>query len=665
MSILRTLQGRVHRALAQLPDARLAPEELAELASQVRASQDPKFGDYQANLAMPLGKRLGKPPREVAQSLVGLLEVADLTDPPEIAGPGFINFRVRDEWISRSMAALAQDDRLGVAPAERPQVYVIDYSSPNVAKPMHVGHIRSTVIGDCLYRVLKFLGHQVVGDNHLGDWGTQFGMIIHGFRHFLNEAAYQSSPVDELARLYKIVSRLVDYRELQSQRPALAQKVSAASAAWERARDAAARLASNDPAKKQAVKDEKRFAESLAKIREEQRSAEASLAAVETDPTIAELLSRPESIGEEVLEETAKLHAGDPENTRLWREFMPPCLSALEAVYRRLGVTFDETLGESFYHDRLAGVVDDLLARGIARESEGAICVFLEEGAPPLIVRKKDGAFLYATSDLATIRYRLERWRPAAILYVVDHRQSLHFEGLFAAARRWGIDSVLLAHVSFGTVLGEDNRPYKTRSGDTVGLTGLLDEAVERAYAVVRENDDAKPDGPELDESQRRRVAETVGISALKYADLSQNRTSDYVFSYDKMLAMRGNTATYMQYAYARVRSIFRKGKEDAAEIRRAAHPPGVAAPAERALALAILRFEDALAEVVADWRPNMLTNYLFDLANRYSTFFEQCHVLRAETPELRRDRLLLCDLTARVLEKGLSLLGIPVVEQM
>ena len=341
-------------------------------------------------------------------------------------------------------------------------------------------------------------------------------------------------------------------------------------------------------------------------------------------------------------------------------------------MYNRLDVHFDHTLGESFYEDRLAAVVDELLAKGIAQQSEGAICIFFTDQDAPMLVRKQDGAFLYATTDLATIRYRMETWRPDAVLYVVDHRQSLHFQQLFAAAKRWGYDKIEFQHISFGTVLGEDGRPFKTRSGDTVGLESLLDEAVRRAAEIVSANDDAKPDGPEISPQKRAEIAEGVGIAALKYADLSQNRTSDYVFSYDKMLAMNGNTATYMQYAYARVRSIFAKGNFDAEALRVSDAAINLTPPekkaereAERALALELLRFAEALDLTAADYRPNQLTAYLFELANRYSTFFEHCHVLRAESESLRQSRLLLCDLTARTIQKGLELLGIKVVEKM
>jgi arginyl-tRNA synthetase len=330
-----------------------------------------------------------------------------------------------------------------------------------------------------------------------------------------------------------------------------------------------------------------------------------------------------------------------------------------------LGVVFDVTLGESFYHHQLAAVVDDLASRGLARESDGAMCVFLPGSPTPMIIRKKDGAFLYATTDLATIRYRMQTWSPDAILYVVDHRQSLHFEQLFAVAKQWGYDGVEFQHISFGTVLGDDGRPFKTRSGDTVGLTGLLDEAVRRAHKIVSDNDDSKPDGPELPAEERQRIAEAVGIASLKYADLSQNRTSDYTFSYDKMLAMTGNTATYMQYAYARVRSIFRRGQIDIDALRSESASIVLDSPAEKSLARQLMRFSEALEMTVVDYRPNQLTAYLFDLANAYSTFFEQCPVLKADSPELRTSRMLLCDLTARTLKQGLELLGIPVIEKM
>jgi arginyl-tRNA synthetase len=578
MSILAELVGRFRAALAGLT---AEPEGYLEM---VRPAQDPRFGDYQANLAMPLGKALARRPRDVARELVDRLDVADLCLPPEIAGPGFINLRLRDPWLAGRLARAVGDPRLGVPAVGEPRTYVIDYSAPNVAKPMHVGHIRSTVIGDSIARTLRFLGHRVITDNHLGDWGTQFGMILYGYRHFLDAEAYRRNPVEELARLYRLVRQRAD----------------------------------DDVA-----------------------------------------------VGAAVLAETARLHAGDPENLARWREFAGYSFQEIERLYRRLGVRFDHTLGESFYQPMLGPLVDELIARGIGRESEGAIAVFLQGHEAPMLVRKQDGAFLYATTDLATIRYRMDTWRPDAILYVVDHRQKLHFEQLFAAARLMGDEGVDLRHISFGTVLGEDGRPFKTRSGDTVGLEGLLDEAVRRAGQIVAANDDAKRDGPELSPANRAQIAETVGIAAIKYADLAQNRTSDYTFSYDKMLAMNGNTATYMQYAYARVRSIFAKGRVEAEPLRSGGGPIVLADPAERALALGLLRFGEAIDLAVADFRPSQLTSYLFELSNSYAAFYESCPVLSAESDELRTSRLLLCDLSARTIRQGLELLGIEVVDKM
>ncbi len=353
---------------------------------------------------------------------------------------------------------------------------------------------------------------------------------------------------------------------------------------------------------------------------------------------------------------------------RTWaygERFLPHCLDDIRRIYDRIDIQFDEQLGESFYHDRLANVVSDFEERGAAQPSDGAICIFMDGFKTPMIIRKKDGAFLYATTDLATIQYRMERWNPAAILYVVDHRQSEHFEKLFAAARLWGYDDVDLQHISFGTVLGEDGRPYRTRSGDVVGLEGLLDEAIHRAYAVVCANDDSKPNGAELNETQREAIANTVGHAALKYADLSHNRTSDYVFNYDKMVALEGNTATYMQYSYARTQSIFARGNVDIAAVRSAGHPLLVENPFERDLALELIRFGDALEEMLIDYRPNILTNYLFALATKFSRFYHECDVNSAKTDALRYSRLQLCDLTGRTIKQGLDLLGIGVVDKM
>jgi arginyl-tRNA synthetase len=580
--------------------------EIAGLVEQVRETADAKFGDYSGTMAMALAKRAGKKPRDVALEIIKRLITApgyaDLFEPPgDPVGPGFINVRVKDDALAAVVSRAVADDRLGVAAVEHPQTVVVDFSSPNVAKPMHVGHIRSTVIGDAIARILRFRGHRVITDNHLGDWGTQFGMILWGWKHCRNDAAFAADPTAELGRLYRLVRKVADAKP-----------------------------------------------EELA-----------------VDPTAATLAAEHPDAAREVLAETAKLHEGDAENRALWERFMPVCRGEIDRIYARLQVTFDHTLGESFFQPMLAATVDDLVAKGLARESRGAIGVFLGgEDDPPLLIRKADGAFLYATTDLATIQWRLENWEPDRILYVVDHRQSQHFEQVFEAARRWGVDGVAdvdLVHVAFGTVLGEDGKPFKTRAGDTVGLEALLDEGVERAAAVVGSGEEGRAG---MSAEDRRHVAETVGIGAIKYADLSQNRTTDYVFSFDKMLQLTGNTAAYMQYAVARVEGIFTKGGIDRGQLRRACHGVLLSDPKERALALDLLRFGEALEDVEADSRPNVLTAWLYDLAGCYSTFYDSLSVLKAEGAE-RDSRLALCDLTGRVLRRGLDLLGIGTVEKM
>ena len=656
MNLLALIRERFGRALVELGTT---AEDLPGLLALVLPSQDAKFGDYQANCAMPLGKRLGKPPREIAQQVIDRLDIADCCEPPQIAGPGFINVTLKTDWLVAQLAQLRADvDRLGVEAAAHPRTIVVDYSSPNVAKPMHVGHIRSTVIGDALHRILKFLGHHVISDNHLGDWGTQFGMIIYGVKHFGDRTTIAGQGVEELTRLYKLVNSLVEYQEARNEKiPALEARIVEAEK-----HGATATGDGKDP--KKDAKRQRQAEGQLQDLRNELASLQAKVAAVDSDPELSPLAAAHADIGKQVLLETARLHGGDPTNIELWREILPACLAEIEVMYQRLGVTFDHTLGESFYHDRLRGVVADLSAKGLARESDGAICVFLEGSEVPMIVQKQDGAFLYSTTDLATIQYRMSEWRPDAILYVVDHRQGLHFDHLFAVARLWGYPDVELQHVGFGTVLGDDGRPFKTRSGKSVVLSGLLDEAVERAYTIVAQNDDARPH-PLLSESDRRQIAERIGIGAIKYADLAHNRTSDYVFSYDKMLAMTGNTAAYMQYSYARVKSIFTKSGLSETAIRNPESAILLNTPQERALAIGLLQLSETLERVATDYRPNQLTACLFDLASRYSTFFEHCPVLKAETEDLRTSRLILCDLTARTLRLGLNLLGIEVVERM
>jgi len=659
MNILSLLRERFAAALEPLAD------EPPELLDMVRPSQDARFGDYQANCAMPLGKRLSRPPREVAQEIVDRLDVKDIAEPPEIAGPGFINVRLKQSWLQERLTAASDDlKRLGLKKVRRPRTYLIDYSAPNVAKPMHVGHIRSTVIGDSLYRLLGFLGHRVISDNHLGDWGTQFGMIIYAFKHFLDEPAYERDPVAELSRLYRLVNQVIEYQQGRAHGlPELEEKCAAAQAELDQL--SAQSPAGDKSAEKKHAKAVRRGQARTSELTKQRDMLSERLAALEKDAEFMARVEQHADLKQRVLEETAKLHAGYEENRRLWNEFLPPCLAEIEKTYKRLNITFDHTLGESFYHDRLPEVVRELRERGIAVESEGAMCVFLEGFPAPMIVQKRDGAYLYATTDLATIRYRMQEFQPDAILYVVDHRQSLHFEQLFATARKWGYGNVELQHIKFGTVLGEDGRPYKTRSGDTVGLMGLLDDAVREALQIVSENDDAKEGGPELSDHERREVAEVVGIGGLKYADLAQNRESDYKFSYAKMLAKTGNTATYMQYAYARVRSIFAEGGMSAEEVRRRGGQITIDHPAEHALGLMLLRLPEALDEVAESYEPHHLAAYLFELAGCYSTFYNECRVLKAETDALRQSRLLLCDLTARTIRLGLKLLGIEVVEKM
>lgn len=657
MNILFEIRNRFHSALANLVD------DPAELLDMVRPSQDPKFGDYQANCAMPLGKRLQKPPREIAGEIVGNLDIADFCHEPEIAGPGFINLRLKDEWIIEQIERVRNDNRLGIPPTDSPRTFVIDYSSPNVAKPMHVGHIRSTVIGDALCRTLRFLGHRTISDNHLGDWGTQFGMIIYGYKHFVDQEALGKNEVQELGRLYKLVSQLVAYHDTKNQLAELEASVAQQTETIEQQRR---EIPEDDKAaEKKARKTLRKLEEKLKESQQKLREAKQRIAAVESNTDLASKAETHPEIGAAVLRETAKLHEGDEENLKLWHEFLPLCEQDIERIYRRLDVSFDYSYGESFYQDQLAEVVSTFEQMGLATESDGAICVFLAGFDVPMIVRKRDGAFLYATTDLATIQFRMKQWNPDAILYVVDHRQGEHFEKLFAAARLWGYSDVELRHIQFGTVLGKDGRPYKTRSGDTVGLEGLLDAAVANAYEVVCKNDDEKSSGPELSEDERRQIANVVGHAAIKYSDLSHNRTSDYKFDEAKMVALQGNTATYMQYSYARTQSIFRKGEVDTDRFRSTPIRAILDDPMERTMALEVLRLHQALDDCIADYRPNLLTDYLFELATLFSRFYNQCPVLKAETEPLRDSRLLLCDLTGRTIKQGLALLGIGVVDKM
>ena len=559
----------------------------------VHAAADARFGDYQSNVAMQLAKPRRANPRQLAQELIGRLDVADLCEPPEIAGAGFINFRLKPGTVARHFTAMARDERLGV-PAVAPRRIVIDFSSPNVAKPMHVGHIRSTILGDALARIARFLGHTVIADNHIGDWGTQFGMLLIGWKAMLDSAALARDPIAELERVYKA----------QNER------------------------CKADPAALEAAK--------------------------------AELV---------------KLQAGDAENLAIWREMIRLSQVQFDAVYSRLGIHFDHAHGESFYNPWLRDVATDVLARGIARESDGAICVFSDGSVPekedpflikdengwkpaPALIQKADGGANYTTTDLATLDFRRREFAPDEVIYVTDGRQQLHFRQLFAIWRRWHPEAPMkLSHVWFGSILGEDGRPFKTRSGDTVKLAGLLDEAEDRALKVVKEKN------PELPDAECREIARIVGLGAVKYADLLPNRQGDYMFSWDRMLSFQGNTAPYLQYSYVRIRSIFRKGDISESEIA-GMQSATLTEPGEFALARKLAQFGEVVPTILDDHRPNLLCNYLYELAGAFHSFFESCPVLKAAEPT-RSSRLLLCDTTARVLRQGLGFLGIGVPERM
>ncbi|TWT52801.1 Arginine--tRNA ligase [Rubripirellula amarantea] len=659
MHIPHLMQKRFENALESMTST---PEKYA---SMIRSTSDPNHGDFQVNLAMPLSKELGKPPRDVAGEVVGAVDVADVCEPPEIAGPGFINLKLKDDFIAAEITKLIGDARCGVPKRKSNDTIVIDFSSPNVAKPMHVGHIRSTVIGDSLARVLNFLGYNTITDNHLGDWGTQFGIIIYGYKHFGDPKAVAADPVPELAKLYRKVNSLIEFCKAKKRIPQLTSEI-------ESAKEELAQLQSTDISSD--PKAEKKHKKSLAgaerkigSLQSELSDTQAKIDAVEQDPQANAEAIKHADIDKAVLEETAKLHRGDEENLKLWEEFLPNCKDEINRVYDRLGVTFDHTLGESFYHKMLGVVVSELEAKGLASTSDGAVCVFLDAFDAPMIVRKQDGAYLYATTDLATLRYRQNEFKPTEILYVVDTRQSEHFDKIFAVAHEFGLKDVKLVHVNFGTVLGEDGRPMKTRSGTLIGLEGLLDDAVERARQVVCDPERLKNFDPPMDAAEQEMVAETVGIGAIKFADLSHHRTSDYKFSLDKMIALEGNTSTYVQYSYARTQAILTRAEKLESDVYEMVQAHGITFthPAERTLAVSLLRLEEALLTVHKDYAPNVLVEYLLDTARNYSRFNDNCHVLKAETEAIQATRLALVTLSGRVLQLGLSLLGVDVVGRM
>jgi arginyl-tRNA synthetase len=655
MNILAEIRRRFASILSKFTD------QPAQYLEMIRPVEDPKHGDYQANFAMKLAKVCGKNPRDLATEVSASLQLSDLCAAPEVAGPGFINLRLNDAWLDAEISRMAGDDREGIAPVAVPKTYVVDFSGPNVAKPMHVGHLRSTVIGDAICRILRFLGHKVVGDNHIGDWGTQFGMIIYGYKHFLDQDAFDRDAVLELARLYRFVNQLCDYHDLRALQPKLDQGLADKIAEVE-----AAASAPGDEKQKQKQKLQKKISGELEQIREQIADGRKKLSAIESNPKLEVLARQHPDITVKSRLETAKLHSNDPENVKLWNQFVPACLEAIQGVYDRLDIHFDLSLGESYYQPQLADVVADLKAKGLARPSEGAMCVFIPGTETPFIVQKTDGAFTYATTDLATIKYRREQLKADGMLYVVDTRQSEHFRMLFETARLWGHGNVEFKHVNFGTILGEDGKPYKTRSGDTVGLESLLNEAVAEALKTIESEELAEgADRPKMKPGVKARVAEIIGLGGIKYADLKHNRESDYKYSLKKMLAKEGDTATYMQYAYARVCGIFRKCDVERESVRTSTDRILLSHPKERILAVQLVRFGEILESAMSEYRPNILTDYLFQTANAFSSFYDECSVRDAETPELRASRLRLVDLTARVLARGLRLLGIETIEQM
>ncbi len=599
-----------------------------DCAAIVRPSTDPKFGDYQANGVMALAKKLKTNPRKLAEDVVKNLDLSDICEPPEVAGPGFINLRLKPDFIADTLLEINKHiANLGIDKAAVPKTIVVDFSSPNIAKQMHVGHLRSTIIGDCICRILEFLGHKVIRQNHIGDWGLQMGMVAYA----VNKYAYRKETDEEFLWIEK-PSEDVEWPTQDLDLDAL------------------------DSYYKRVTK----LAEEDTKIAEAARKC------------------------------TVDLQSGDRWTIGNWKIARETTLKACFEIYDLLGGIFrrEDIRGESYYDPMLSDVVNELKEKSLAVDSDGAVCVFPQgfknkEGKPlPFIIKKSDGAYLYATTDLAALRYRVDQLKANAIIYVTDSRQKLHFEMLFAVVKMagWVSDDIELSHVMFGSILGDDGTPLKARSGENVKLKELLDEAVERVKSLLGEKNPEKKyplffwksvveeKNPELSPDKIEQIAKAVGIGAVKYADYSNNRTSDYVFSFDKMLAMDGNTAPYMQYAYARIKSIERKAQTKKVDIEdelKEIEALDLTEPAELDLAKYLIRYGEAIQAAIADYRPNYLTAYLYELAQKFSAFYTNCPVLKAE-PGKRPTRLLLCDLTAKTIKHGLSeLLGIEVVEQM
>ncbi|MFT5087150.1 MAG: arginyl-tRNA synthetase [Candidatus Latescibacterota bacterium] len=577
MAIKEQLEERIGAAL----EAAGAP---AGSPALVGAATRPEFGDYQANGVMAVAKVMKTNPRQLAAEVVAKLDLEDVAESVDIAGPGFINVKLKREWLDAYLNEALADERLGVPEIKKAQRVVLDYSHPNLAKEMHVGHLRSTIIGDALARTLEFLGDEVIRHNHVGDWGTQFGMLIAYMDRLEAEGEDTSVELADLEVFYQSSRKLFDSDE---------------------------------------------------------------------------------AFANTAREYVVKLQSGDEHVRSVWQRFIGESLKHCEEVYEKLGVTLarEDVRAESAYNDDLVTVVDDLRAKGLLRESEGAQCVFLDEfknkdgEITPVIIQKSDGGYLYATTDLSAVRYRANEVGAERVLYIVDARQALHLRQVFAVSQAAGYapDSCSLEHHPFGTMLGNDGKPFKTRTGGTVKLMDLLREAEDRALALVGEKN------PDLDESERREIARVVGIGSVKYADLSLSRTTDYIFNWEKMLSFEGNTAPYLQYSYARVKSIFRRAELDEDTI---SGTISVGEKAERALGVKLVQFGEIVEGVSRECYPNILCNYLYELAELYMKFYEICPVLRADEP-VRSSRLLLCKLTAKVIARGLGLLGIGTVERM
>nr|WP_314423289.1 arginine--tRNA ligase [uncultured Erwinia sp.] len=576
MNIQALLSEKVSQAM-------IAVGAPADCEPQVRQSAKVQFGDYQANGMMAVAKSLGMPPRQLAEKVLEQLDLSGIAHKVEIAGPGFINIFLEPAWLAQQVDGVLAAPKLGVAPV-KPQTIVIDYSAPNVAKEMHVGHVRSTIIGDAAVRTLEFLGHNVIRANHVGDWGTQFGMLIAFLEKQQNEH-HEDIALADLEAFYREAKRTYD-----------------------------------------------------------------------EDPVFAERARG----------YVVKLQGGDEQCRTLWKKLVDITMSQNQLIYDRMNVTLTrkDVMGESLYNDMLPGIVADLKAKGMAVESEGATVVFLDEyknkeGEPMgVIIQKKDGGFLYTTTDIACAKYRYETLHADRVLYYIDSRQHQHLMQAWTIVRKAGYvpDSVPLEHHMFGMMLGKDGKPFKTRAGGTIKLSDLLDEAVDRATKLVSEKN------PDMPEEELNKLANIVGIGAVKYADLSKSRTTDYIFDWDNMLAFEGNTAPYMQYAYTRVLSVFRKAGIDENGI---SGSTLISEDREAALAVRLLQFEETITQVARDGTPHVMCAYLYDLAGLFSGFYEHCPILSAEDEAVKQSRLRLALLTAKTLKQGLDTLGIQTVERM